>query len=264
MTALSLILRFVPIISFGAVFPLAQASNADGHAKPVSILIDRDMLMAGFANNHADLYFRRGALADLESGHNDRAMRRLKKAAQYGDKPAQALMGEILWNGSYGQQQNRPAAYAWMDLAAERGYPDLLRVREHYWHALTPGEQALALSIGQKLYAEYGDEVAQPRLARQLRQELRNVTGSRTGFGGNTTVMALAGDSGSIRRQVASAEFEGDNQAPVTFIPGSKYYAQHLWRPQLYFKHQDLSWEVGVTERTMGTTSAGPLAPVKP
>lgn len=264
MTALDLMWRFVLVAPLALSTAAAHGSGTEGEsARSPSIHIGEDLLMAGFANDHADLYFRRNALAAIESGHHGRAMHLLRKAAFYSDKPAQALMGEILWNGSHGQRQDRAAAYAWMDLAAERGYPELLEVRENYWHALGPAEQDRALSIGQQLYARYGDDVAKPRLAQQLRRQLRNVTGSRTGFGTNTNIIAMFANGSSSRRAQDSPSLEADAMIPVSIISGSKFYAQNLWRPDQYFQHQDLSWKKGVTEHRMGMTSAGPLSPVK-
>lgn len=263
MTARDLMWRFLLVAPFTLSTAIAHGSDAkDELAGSPSIHIDEDMLMAGFANNHADLYFRRNALAAIESGHHDRAVRLLRKAAFYSDKPAQALMGEILWNGSHGQRTDRAAAYAWMDLAAERGYPELLQVRENYWHALGLAERERALTIGRQLYARYGDDIAKPRLAKQLRQQLRSVTGSRTGFGANTTIITMFANGSSSRRAQDSPSMEADAMIPTSTISGTKFYAQNLWRPEQYFRLQDLSWKKGVTEQRMGSTSTGPLSPV--
>jgi hypothetical protein len=113
---------------------LALSATAPAHAQPAatepSILMDPDLLMAGLARNHNDVYHRRVALQALAEGRGQRAVRNLRRAAYYADKPVQALMAEILWQGSHEQPQDRAAACAWMDLAAERGYPELLRQRE--------------------------------------------------------------------------------------------------------------------------------------
>ncbi|WP_225765664.1 hypothetical protein [Stenotrophomonas sp. Marseille-Q4652] len=164
---------------------LALSATAPAHAQPTaaepSILMEPELLMAGLASNHNDLYFRRIALQALAEGRPHRGIRYLRRAAEYADKPAQALMAEILWQGSHGQQQDRAAAYAWMDLAAERGYPELLRQREAYWAALDPQERERALAEGQELYARYGDDVARPRLGHQLRRQAAKQTGVGAG-----------------------------------------------------------------------------------
>jgi hypothetical protein len=242
----------------GAPPPLT-AADSEGP----SIHMDEDLLIAGLANSHGDLYFRRTAQLSLEAGRNDQAMRQLKRAAHFADKPSQALVAEILWNGSHGQPQDRPAAYAWMDLAAERGYPELLRLREAYWAALSPAEQAQALAVGRKLYERYGDDVSRPRLARQLRRQANKVAGSNTGFAGGVTILALSPGGSGVRRAAASTGMEGDNFAPVVTIAGSRFYAPHYWKPELYFQHQDRNWRVGVSEQPIGSTEVGPLTPVK-
>ncbi len=243
---------------------LALSATAPAHAQPTaaepSILMEPELLMAGLANNHNDLYFRRIALQALAEGRPHRAIRYLRRAAEYADKPAQALMAEILWQGSHGQQQDRAAAYAWMDLAAERGYPELLQQREAYWAALDPRERELALAEGEKLYARYGDDVSRPRLANQLRRHrgvaLRGASG--------VTILALAPGASSVTRAGFSQEFDGDQQAPVVAIPGHKFYDPVYWEPELYFAHQDRTWRVGVTEVREGSATVGPLDPVRP
>lgn len=90
--------------------------------------------------------------------------------AIWADKPAQALMAEILWEGKHGQPVDRPAAYAWMDMAAERGDTTLLAQREAYWASLNADEQAQALATGARLYRHYGDSVAYARIQKIQRR----------------------------------------------------------------------------------------------
>lgn len=246
----------------------ALATSVSGDAADTqaseSIVMSPELLMAGLANNHPDLYYRRSALEDLkqERLHN-RGVRKLKHAARFSDKPAQAMVAEILWHGSHGQAQDRPAAYAWMDLAAERGYPELVRQRERYWDALSPQERSQALMAGQAIYARYGDDVAKPRLAGHLRRGSRGQLGGRTGNGTFITILAPAPGSSGIKRAGASPDFEGDQMAPTVTIAGHEYYDPKYWRPELYFQHQDRTWHVGVTEQKLGTADVGPLVPVK-
>jgi hypothetical protein len=72
-------------------------------------------------------------------------------------------------------------AYAWADLAAERGYPEFLGVRERVWAPLDESQRQRALELGASLYAQYGDAVAKPRLERLLRSGLARKTGTHTG-----------------------------------------------------------------------------------
>src|SRR5690606_40050262 len=65
----------------------------------------------------------------------------------------------IYWKG-LGVPVDRPIGYAWMDLAAERMYPNFTILRERYWGDLSPAERDDAIRRGQALLAEFGDEVA--------------------------------------------------------------------------------------------------------
>ena len=84
-----------------------SAASAGCPAAPTRITDpyqDPDMVMAGFANNYPDLYFRCSALLSLGMGANNRAVRILKRAARAGDKPPQVLMAEILFSDRHPQR----------------------------------------------------------------------------------------------------------------------------------------------------------------
>src|SRR5690606_37356868 len=110
---------------------------------------------------------------------------------------SQAMVGEMLWKGQ-GTPVDRPLAYAWMDLAAERGYRGFLGFRERYWEQLDEVEREQAVSQGQAVYARYGDAVAQPRIAAVLRRARSQVTGSRTGFVGSLKIHTTGPDGEPI------------------------------------------------------------------
>lgn len=82
------------------------------------------------------------------------------------------MVAEIYWEGQ-GVKADRPRAYAWMDLAAERQFVAFVAKREKYWAQLNNEEREEALSIGAQLYAEYGDDVALPRLDKRISSERR-------------------------------------------------------------------------------------------
>ncbi|MEO6801029.1 MAG: hypothetical protein ABI178_13920 [Rhodanobacter sp.] len=79
--------------------------------------------------SHDDLWYRELGRKDYENGNPAVAMRLFLHAARYADKPSQAIIATMYWNGD-GVEQSRPLAYAWMDLAANHGYPKLLVQRE--------------------------------------------------------------------------------------------------------------------------------------
>lgn len=80
-----------------------------------------------------------------------------------------------------------------------------------------------ALEIGPAVYAEYGDEVAKPRLATRLRREKYSVTGSRVGFVGVLDVYIPT--SGGFRS-----------------VDGYTYWHDAYWEPEQYWEWQDGIW----------------------
>jgi uncharacterized protein len=203
-------------LSIGAC-PMLHAVNAAPDPAHVAAASE------GFLQYHPDLRWRKVGLGHYEDGRLDLAMEALKRSARYADKGSQAMVAEMYWNGE-GTTADRAAAYAWMDLAAERGYKDFLAVRENYWSNLSLEEQTRALEIGQEVYAEYGDEVAKPRLERKINKGRRGTTGSRTGFKGALTVL-LPGNGGWIS------------------LDAEQYYNDKFWQPEQYFEWQDQLWQ---------------------
>lgn len=198
--------------------------------------LDKAILSSeSFINAHPDLMHRTRGLAAYKKNLFIEAFTHFKRGAKFSDKPSQGMVAEMLWSGQ-GVEVNRPLAYAWMDLAAERYYPTMLAHREKYWSMLTESERAQAISLGQELYANYGDDVAKKRLATALRRAKNNTTGSRTGMVGSL----------SITIQTSSG--------PQT-IDGSQYYQDKFWKPELYAKWQDEAWKNPPT----GKVDIGPL-----
>jgi uncharacterized protein len=194
-----------------------------------------------FLAAHPDLRFRLLGLKAFEARKFEKAMEYFKRAARYADKPAQGMVAELLWAGQ-GAPMDRAAAYAWMDLAAERQFKVMLAQRERYWSALTPAEQARALEIGKAVYAEYGDAVAKPRMEVALRRARSSSTGSRTGFTGNLKII-IPGPAGDIT------------------LDGSQFYQDKFWKPADYWAWQAEEWK----EMPKGRVEVGPLkVPARP
>lgn len=237
------------------VLPADSLAN-EARSAPVT----DDMQSAGFLNKHPDALYRHLGLDLLHRGQGARGLRALERASFYSDKASQAVIADAYWRGAFGRQRDRPLAYAWMDLAAERGYPELLDLREAYWSQLSAEERESALVEGAGVYARYGDEVAQARLARVLRRAMRDVTGSRTGSGIGLTVVALAPGSGSGAPAVS-----GDSALPpIVTIPGSKFYAPELWRPEQYFEQQNLQWKETIGPQLRAMVRVGDVKQVPP
>ena len=194
------------------------------------------MMSAGFLSSHPDLRYRLNGQKRYAEGEFREAFEFFQRAAWYGDKPSQGMVAEMLWNGQ-GTDQDRALAYAWMDLAAERGYEGFVGHRERYWKALDEAERARALEVGQTVYARYGDQASEPRLAAVLRRERARQAGSRTGFTGALKIY-IPGPGGDYLQ-----------------IDGSTYYDERYWEPAKYRALQDSIWERSYT----GRVDVGPV-----
>lgn len=209
--------------------PLARADA------PVEWEPQREVLTSSFLYYHPDLKFRMRGLALFRENELAEAFEAFRIAARYADKPSQAMLAEMYWDG-IGVEADRATAYAWMDLAAERGYHNFTVMRERYWKRLEAAERERALALGESIYAEYGDSVARPRLEAKLRRGRNEVTGSRTGFAGTLSIQ-IPGPNG------------------LTTVDGSTYYAERYWDAETYFAWQDEVW----MKPMLGTVDVGPL-----
>lgn len=231
---------------------LASSMTFAASPAPPDPTQDRLMMTAGFLNGHPDLRFRLLGLEKHKAGNREDAFRFFQYAAQYADKPSQAMVAEMLWNGN-GTVQDRALAYAWMDLAAERGYEGFVELRERYWAQLDETERARSIREGEALYARYGDAAAQPRLAAVLRRERRGTTGSRTGFTGNLRILVM-GPAGPEE------------------IDGSKFYDERYWDPAKYQAWHDSVWmkpriatvDVGSVQQVKAVDPASRIPEVTP
>ena len=215
--------------------PAILAADEKSSAPPPDPTADPLMMTAGFLSWHPDLRYRLHGLEAMKKEEYENAFKFFQRAAFYADKPSQGMVAEMYWNGQ-GTEKDPVLAYAWMDLAAERGYRGFLGLRERYWKTLDPRQREEAIERGQAVYARYGDAVAQPRLATQLRRGRKQVTGSRTGFSGNLQII-VPGPSG--------------NQS----IDGTKFYDERYWDPKQYQQWHDSIW----AEPRVGKVSVGEI-----
>lgn len=210
------------LVLAGAIGLVAVSGTA---AFNVNAQVDEELVInsESFLAAHPDLQNRHRGMEAYEEGRHDSAMSYFRRAARYADKPSQAMIAEMLWNGE-GGVRDRALAYAWMDLAAERGYPGFTIIRERYWAELDEDQRQEAITRGEEVYAEYGDDVAQPRIASVLRRERRRTTGSRVGFVGALAVY-IPGPGGMMQS-----------------IDGSRFYDRKFWDPELYQAWHDAVW----------------------
>lgn len=196
-----------------------------------------EAVQSQFERYHPDLKFRRMGLEAYERGDHVDALRLFRKSAYYGDKAAQGMVGQMLWNGE-GDSADPALAYAWMDLAAERGYPTFVGLREHFWKQMDAKTRESSIAQGQAVYARYGDAVAKPRMESQLRRGRTKVTGSRTGFVGNLKIL-VPGPTGEW-----------------TWMRGQDIYEPRLWQSYEYWQWQDETWRAS----PRGVVEIGPLS----
>lgn len=218
---------------------LLVATNAAAESDVTTRQFEPDRRIAqseGFISARRDVFHRREGIRHVVDGQYAAAAEAFRAAARYADKLSQATYAEMLWQGRPGVAQDRALAYAWMDLAAERGNSvALLARREAYWEALTEAERAHALDVGEAVYAEYGDEVAQPRQERVMQRARRGSTGSRVGAA-----------SGNLRVVMASDMMGSDpwgNLASQSGIDGAQYYDDRYWEPARHWALQDREME---------------------
>lgn len=197
----------------------------------------------GVAYGHFDLWNRKQGIASYDKGDKTHALFLFKQAALYGDKPAQAMVASMYWSGD-GVTRDRPLAYAWMDLAADRGYPELLAQREIYWKGLSSRDRQHALTVGKKVYAKYGDTQAAQRVSRNLGKLRKNITGSRAGYVGNVEVTVLAAG-------LAPGVYSG------TRSDGATFFAPSLTSAAAYMNLKDKAWDA--PNYYPGTVTVEPL-----
>ena len=231
--------------------------------KPLTDLNSTDIAVirtSAFAHGHPDLSYRLSAIEYIEQGRHDVALRDLHRAARYGDKPSQAMIAESYWMPLFGQQQDRIKAYIWMDLAAERAFPVLIAKREAYWSALTEDERAQAVEQGQAFFAEYGDDVALPRLQNRMTAGRRQQTGSRIGaHAGTETYLA---DAGPLHLDVLH-RMRGLGLHP--YVTGGRkvdLWSDKFWKLDEYLAWKAVELDGELTGRRHGIIQVKPLEPV--
>ena len=236
--------------------PMAAAS-----AQPVATTVtpfEQELLETeGILGAHPGFRWRREALLALEKGEQRYVQTWLERAARYADKPAQALIAERYWQGS-GVARDPALAYAWMDLAAERGYTVFVAHREKNWAALDAAERRRALEVGKGVYAEFGDDVAQPRLAKHLERKRRTQTGSHVGTRSMAEVYLPPSQNPSGEMGIGKGKTR-------QFYVGKRlpnFYQDKLWKADAYFAWQDAQY-VGLPEGivTVGDMEAGETKP---
>ena len=238
---MKLVKSLLPIALIVAVAPAMAAGGkpaltpADAEAR-AAVSVDTDAeAMRHFdaldvaSDNHPNEQYRLFGQKAAASGNWGDAAKNFRIAARYADKYSQHRLSLLYWYGQ-GVEKDHVEAYLWADIAAERGYPQFLAIREKMWSEMTPVEQADVAKRGPALYAEFGDPAAKPRFEVALLRGKQQMTGSRTGFNGGVSV--TSGDS--LRGTLANA-----NDALII----AKVVDPDYNDPKKYWEREDRAWK---------------------
>lgn len=247
-------------LTLGVVLASPAASAAEDQAidavqAETAVAIDTDAqalarfdllyaLSAHHPNERHRLYGQKAAA----TGNWRDAAKAFRMAARYADKYSQHRLSLLYWHG-VGVREDRVLGYLWADIAAERGYPQFLAIRERMWRELAPAQQADVIRRGPALYAEYGDPASKRRFELALTQSRLNVTGSRTGFDGGVGI--TSGDK--LRGTMANV-----NDALIL----ATVHAPSRTDPQRYWEAEDRAWKNGIVRvGEIGDAEAGAAQP---
>ena len=208
-----------PLLALALAFGACTGVAARDIDATIDLNDQKVMSSKSFLDAHPDMKYRTEGWFAYEEGRHGDALEHFRHAASYGDKLSQAMLAEMHWNGT-GTPVDRALAYAWADLAAERGYEQFVALRERYWRALDKAGRARALSEGRALLDVYGDATARPRMAAHLEHVTRR--GSRPHK--DAEVVVADGRGGLVR------------------IRGWDYYDEKFWDPARYQAWVDARW----------------------
>ncbi len=251
--------RFTPqLLALGCALLLPIAAHADSledqSVGEQSVAVETDAMavadydaLVKMAVNHPNELYRIYANKAAASGDWSDAARNFRIAARHADKYSQHRLSMLYWHG-VGVGTDRVEAYIWADLAAERGYPQFLAIREKMWAELTPQQQAEVPERGRRMVAEYADAVAKPRAERAIAQGKRQMTGSRTGFDAGVIVSSI-GPGNQLFGSLGGTNLKVMYDASRT-------------DPKKYWAFEDYVWKEGMIK--VGEIEAVPDAPDTP
>ncbi|HET6433983.1 sel1 repeat family protein [Dyella sp.] len=238
-------------LAFGGAFrsSFAQAATAPAvtpEDQNVRTLIDgmRDASTWG----HPDQFGQYKGMVAFSDHHYEAAMRLFLIGARYADKVSQLSIGLMYLNGQ-GVARDPVQAWAWTALSAERGYPAFEATRDRIWKDLSGDQRTEASAARDALALTYADDVAKPRMVRELRYYRSQLTGSHTGFDSGVDQIA-SGPSGTGSAACMRAAKAGLRAAGC----GSRdLYADESWDPKIYFKARDAQFKGSVTVGALTT-----------
>jgi hypothetical protein len=183
------------------------------------------------------------------------AMKYFLIGAYYADKLSELSIGLMYLNGE-GVAKDPVTAYAWLDLAAEREYPEFVATRDRVKASLNPDELKRAQNVRDQLALRYADKAAKPRMEQQLRLGREQITGSHLGFNQgvkHALAKSISCSGGLVIGGVSMSE---------AGCAGEDIYAESRWKPEQYFAQRDSQWKATVTVGDI--TDGGKATETKP
>jgi TPR repeat protein len=226
-----------PFIIFLFLAPaiLARADDSLERDRAKAILRDMQSTSTWY---HDDLFGQFAGFRYYAQHRYADALHYFELGAYYADKPSQISVGLMYLKGE-GVTGDPATALAWIELASERGYPAYIATLDRVKATLTPDELTRAKEVHEKLAEKYGDAVAKPRIAEELRAGLRLMTGSHAGFDAGAQFLPLE----AIYPEHTSAPGSMD----VRTICPHGFWAAECWKPELYFAMRDRQLNATVT-----------------
>lgn len=222
---------------------ISLVSAADDPAKDLEVQKTLQAMHNASTWFHPDLYGMTQGFQDYAAHRYKAAIKHFEYGALYADKLSQLCLGLMYLNGE-GTAKDPGTALAWLELAAERKYPQFVATRDEVARSLNIIQLERAKKVHETLQKRYGDAVAKHRMSVQLRQGMMNFTGSRTGY-----------DSGAVQIspvKCGPALVIGGRVVPQIGCGAmNDFLAKDNWEPKQYFAARDREW--------IGTVTVGPL-----
>jgi hypothetical protein len=169
------------------------------------------------------------------------AMKYFEIGARYADKLSQFTIGLMYFNGE-GVAKDPVTSCAWLNIAAERKFAKYVAVRDGICGTLAPAQRRRVAAVLDRLLPEYGDKVAQQRMATILRIAKFDQTGSRVGF--DVGVLAYTGSVGGdyVRFSGGCGKLTivyAGAPVPLDHCARSQIANPWFWNPRTYFAMRD-------------------------
>jgi len=157
-------------------------------------------LGVGYSEHIPSAWEMRQGRQDYVAGNFTGAFWHYMNAAVWADKFAQYNIGVMYVRGE-GVEFDPVRGWAWLELAAERGYPEMVLAADDLYPMLDEAQQREGRRILEKeLLPDYGDAVRIKPTARRMERERRQATGTRTGSKAALSALRVYDGSGVSRR----------------------------------------------------------------